>query len=98
MIDRDINKQNILIIVFDTLSAENISLYGYARETMPNLSRIADRATVYHQHYAGGPFTTPGTASLLTGTYPWTHRAFGIQGKVIDKFIDKNIFSLFSDY
>lgn len=59
--------KNVLIIVFDTLSAANISAYGYPRATMPNLARIAERATVYHNHYSGGNFTTPGTSSLLTG-------------------------------
>src|SRR6266508_3062077 len=67
---------NVIILVFDTLSARHLSLYGYSRLTSPNLTRFADRAIVYHRHYAAGNFTSPGTASLLTGTYPWTHRAF----------------------
>ena len=66
---------NVLILLFDALSAKHISTYGYPRETMPNLTRFAQQATVYHAHYSGGNFTTPGTASLLTGTYPWSHRA-----------------------
>src|SRR5688572_25448852 len=65
------DKKNVLIVVFDAFSARHISLYGYDRLTTPNLSRLADRAVVYHNHYAGGNFTTPGTASLLTGTLPW---------------------------
>jgi arylsulfatase A-like enzyme len=85
---------NILILVFDAFSAYHSSLYGYRRQTTPNLSRFADRATVFHSHYAGGNFTTPGTASLLTGTYPWSHRALHIQGTVLDEFRHKNIFSL----
>jgi hypothetical protein len=32
-------RQNVLVIVFDAFSAYNISLYGYRRETMPNLAR-----------------------------------------------------------
>ena len=34
---------NILIVVFDALSASNLSLYGYHRKTTPNLERFADR-------------------------------------------------------
>jgi hypothetical protein len=67
--------QNVLVVVFDAFSGLNIPLNGYIRETTPNLSRLAKRAIVYHNHYAGSNFTTPGTASLLTGTLPWTHRA-----------------------
>ena len=58
---------NVIIIVFDAFTAYNISLYGYQRETTPNLARLAKQAIVYHNHYSGGSFTTPGTASLLTG-------------------------------
>lgn len=83
---------NILIIVFDALSAANMSLYGYARQTTPNVDRFAERATVYHRHYAGGNFTTPGTASLLTGVYPWSHRALHVYGQVTGEFGRHNLF------
>jgi arylsulfatase A-like enzyme len=53
---------------------------------------------VYHNHHAGGNFTTPGTASLLTGTFPWTHRALGYYDNVEESFINKNIFSAFPNH
>jgi arylsulfatase A-like enzyme len=86
---------NILILVFDALSAFNSSLYGYNRDTTPNLSRFAERATVYNNHYAAGNFTSSGTASLLTGTYPWTHRALQLHGTVDENLVRHNIFNLF---
>lgn len=92
------DKQNVIIIVFDALSAHNISLYGYPRQTMPNLVRLAEKAVVYHNHYAGGNFTTPGTASLLTGVLPWRHRAINNNGTVISTFAKKSIFAAFQDY
>jgi arylsulfatase A-like enzyme len=85
---------NILILVFDALSARHISLHGYQRQTTPNLCRFAERATVFHRHYSAGNFTTPGTASLLTGTFPWTHRGIHLYGTVADDFVDKTLFSL----
>jgi arylsulfatase A-like enzyme len=88
---------NIFILVFDTLSAKHMSLYGYPRNTTPNMSRFADRAVVFHRHYAGGNFTTSGTASLLTGTYPWSHRALHLHGRVLNKYEDRNIFNFFAD-
>lgn len=90
--------QNVLVIVFDTWSSYHVSLYGYPRETMPNLAKLTERAVVYHNHYAGGNFTTPGTASLLTGVHPWTHRAFQPGGKVVESLISKNIFSAFDNF
>jgi arylsulfatase A-like enzyme len=91
-------KQNVLVIIFDALSALNISLYGYGRKTTPNLARLAKRAVIYHNHYAAGNFTTPGTASLLTGTLPWTHRAFRPLSGVADSVVSHNIFNAFEDY
>ncbi len=91
-------QQNVLIVVFDAFSAYHISMYGYARQTTPNLARLAERAVVFHNHYAGGSFTTPGTASLLTGTLPWTHRAFQSKSVVADPYVSRNFFSAFQDY
>jgi arylsulfatase A-like enzyme len=90
--------QNVIVFVYDTWSAYHISLYGYQRETTPNIARLADRAVVYHKHYAGGNFTTPGTASILTGTLPWSHRAFQPGGRVADPFVKQNVFSAFDNY
>ena len=93
------HEENILIIIFDALSAHHLSLYGYSRETMPNLTRLAERGTIFHNHYSGGNFTTPGVATLLTGTYPWTHRAFNLGGETVVKGREKNnLFSVFSDF
>ena len=91
--------QNVIVIVFDAFSAYNISLYGYQRETTPNIARWAEQAVVYHNHFAGGNSTMPGTASLLTGTLPWKHRAFGLDKKMVEEsFVEKNIFSAFQNH
>ncbi len=94
----DANMPNILIILFDALTALNISFLGYGRETMPYLTQLADKATVYHNHYASGNFTTPGTASLLTGTYPWTNRGIFPGKPMAKEFLTKNIFHLLDQY
>jgi arylsulfatase A-like enzyme len=91
------DKPNIIVLVFDAMSARNLSVYGYPRKTTPGLERIADRATVYHSHYSAGNFTTSGTASMLTGLYPWTHRGINLGGMINQKFADHNIFSLMKD-
>ena len=85
---------NIIIFVFDAMTARNLSLYGYPRKTTPNFEKFAEKATVYHAHHSGGNFTTPGTASLLTGMYPWTHRALNDAGLVLRSLAERNIFNL----
>ena len=96
--NRDTNKANILIILFDAWSAANTSLYGYNRQTTPNLERLVNKAVVYHNHYSGGNFTTPGTASLLTGSLPWSHRAYLLNETVHPTYARKSIFHTFKDY
>lgn len=92
------NQQNVLVIVFDAWSAYHMLLHGYSRDTMPNLAKLADQAVVYHNHYAGGNYTTPGTASLLTGTHPWRHRAFQPGGRIPEALVLENIFSAFENH
>ncbi|MBE7433492.1 MAG: sulfatase-like hydrolase/transferase [Anaerolineales bacterium] len=96
--EKQSEQQNVLVVVFDAFSSYNISLYGYPRETTPNINRLSERAVRYHNHYAGGNFTTPGTASLLTGVLPWTHRAFQPAGTVTERYVNRNLFSAFKDY
>jgi arylsulfatase A-like enzyme len=94
ILDRNDDLPNVIVLVFDTLSARHMSLYGYQRRTTPNIDRLANQATVYHRNYAGGNFTSPGTASLLTGSYPWSHRSLHLYGTVLEEYATKNIFSL----
>lgn len=94
---QDIRK-NVIVVVFDAFSAYHISLYGYQRKTTPNLAKLAKRAVVYHNHFAGSNFTTSGTASLLTGTLPWTHRALLPNGVVAEPFVTRNFFHAFQNY
>jgi arylsulfatase A-like enzyme len=90
---------NIIILIFDAMSANHLSIYGYPRKTTPNFERFAKRATVYHSNYAPANFTSSGTATLLTGMNPWKHRAFNIGGVVTRELIKNNLFNLLgNDY
>jgi arylsulfatase A-like enzyme len=69
------DRPNIILLTIDALSAPHMSLYGYARPTTPQLARFAQGAVTFDRAYANGNYTTPGIASILTGTLPWTNRA-----------------------
>lgn len=86
-------KPNIIVIIFDALSAMHLSTYGYPRQTSPNLERFASQATVYHNHHSAGNFTTPSTASLFSGTYPWTHRAYNLSSLISPQVQPHNLFA-----
>lgn len=93
------DRSNFIIILFDAMSARHMSLYGYGRETTPELARFAEHCSVYHTHYAASNFTTSGVASMLTGMYPWKHRALTQGGIVKRDVIRYNPYTLLgSDY
>ena len=91
------NTPNIIILVFDAMSQRHVSLYTYPRPTMPHLEKFAERGTVYHNHYSGGTFTSAGTASLLTGLYPWSHRVLHLAARVTEGHAAHHIFATLSE-
>lgn len=64
---------NVLVIVVDTLRADHLSTYGYARPTSPNLTRIAEQGVLFQNAMAPSSWTLPSHASMLTGLYPHEH-------------------------
>jgi arylsulfatase A-like enzyme len=62
--------RNVLLIILDTVRAANLSVYGYHRETTPNLARLALRGVRFDQAFSAAPWTLPSHASLITGHWP----------------------------
>ena len=92
-------RPNIIVIVLDSMSAHNLSLYGYPNPTTPFLESFANVSTVYHRHYTPGTFTPSGTASLLTGKIPPSHRVTKVMARIPERLAPQNIFNLLSqDY
>jgi arylsulfatase A-like enzyme len=66
---------NLLLVVLDTVRADRLSSYGYARPTTPELDAFAHDAIRYERFWSTAPWTLPGHASLFTGAYPMRHGA-----------------------
>jgi arylsulfatase A-like enzyme len=62
--------RNVLLIVWDTVRAANLSLHGYSRPTTPNLESLARRGTRFDLAFATSSWTLPSHASLFTGRWP----------------------------
>jgi arylsulfatase A-like enzyme len=73
---------NVILITLDTVRADHLSVYGYARETTPALKKFADEAVLYRNAVAPADFTLPSHASLFTGLYASAHGAY-ITPKVV---------------
>jgi arylsulfatase A-like enzyme len=60
----------VLILIWDTARARNLSLYGYGRKTTPALERFAARGTVFDRAVSTTSWSLPAHASIFTGRYP----------------------------
>jgi arylsulfatase A-like enzyme/Flp pilus assembly protein TadD len=66
--------RNLLLITIDTLRADHVGAYGYARARTPALDSLA-RGVLFEKAYAAAPITLPSHATILTGRYPPGHGA-----------------------
>ena len=70
-----LNGPNVLLITWDTVRADHLSLHGYERNTTPNLDKFAATATVFPRAAASGDMTLSTHASIFTGVSVRSHRA-----------------------
>jgi len=68
-------RPNILLITMDTVRRDHVSVFGYEKDTTPNLRQFAGGATRYDRAISSDGFTLPTHASMFTGLYPGWHGA-----------------------
>ena len=85
---------NIILVTFDALSADHMSIYGYGRKTTPNFDAFCESANVFTTMIANGNWTPPTTASLILGKYPLTHRISYITPDEIFPYRHENLANL----
>lgn len=69
-------RPNLVVIVMDTTRADHLSVYGYKRDTTPNLRKLAEDSAVFPNAIAASDVTLTSHSSLFTGMYPSWHGAF----------------------
>jgi arylsulfatase A-like enzyme len=67
---RDRDDLNVIFIVIDMLRADRLGAYGYARQTSPNLDRLAATSIRFRAVESQSSWTKASMASLWTGKYP----------------------------
>ncbi len=58
---------NVLVVIWDAARAQSLSLYGAERPTTPELTRLAQSATVFDHAFATSSWSLPSHASMYTG-------------------------------
>lgn len=66
---------NVLLLVWDTVRAQNTTPYGYARDTTPRIAALAERAVVFEGARSASRFTFTSHLSMLSGQHPSDHGA-----------------------
>ena len=61
---------NVVLISMDTVRADHLSTYGYARKTSPNVDRLAKESVVFEQAISQSSWTLPAHGAIMTGLYP----------------------------
>jgi arylsulfatase A-like enzyme len=70
-------RPNVILVSIDTLRADHLGMYGYARDTSPSLDRLARKSTLFLQAVAQAPNTSPSQMALLTSLYYSVHGLTG---------------------
>jgi arylsulfatase A-like enzyme len=60
-------KLNLVFFGLDSLRRDHMSLYGYKRQTTPNLTKYLSDGVVFENCFAPSIPTTPGYTSMMTG-------------------------------
>ena len=71
-----VSKQpNVVLVILDAVRADHLSLYGYRRDTTPNLNELAKSSAIYRRAIATSDMTLSTHASMFTGLYASWHGA-----------------------
>jgi arylsulfatase A-like enzyme/Tfp pilus assembly protein PilF len=63
-------RPNVLLVTIDTVRADRIGAYGYAKAATPNIDRLAREGVRFADATSQAPLTGPAHAAILTGRYP----------------------------
>jgi len=74
--------QNLILISIDTLRADRLGCYGYARPTTPFLDRQAHAGVLFADATAPSSWTYPSHAALFTGLYPGRNGATRLEQRM----------------
>ena len=65
----------VLLITADQWRGDSLGCLGHPVSVTPNLDRLAAEGTTFTRHYTPSTPCGPARTTLLTGLYPFIHRA-----------------------
>lgn len=95
--DYNYSNTNLVFISIDTLRADHLGVYGYRRNTSPNIDKFADQKILFTNFFTVVPKTGPSMVSFFTGKRINSHGVVSNMSKIKK---DENVLADFlpSDY
>lgn len=78
---------NVILIVVDSLRADQLSFYGYQKSTTPSIDNFVCDSILFRNTIASAPWTSPSIGNILTSQYPGVLGYLDKTIKLDDKFI-----------
>jgi len=75
-------RPHIVLYLVDTLRADHLTSYGYAKPTSPFVDSLVPESAVFENAIAQGPWTVPSVTSLMTSTYTSVHGMVNLEQRV----------------
>jgi arylsulfatase A-like enzyme len=67
------NTPDVVIVTIDTLRADRVGCYGYAKAHTPTLDRLSTEGTMFTHAVSHVPLTRPSHLSIFTGLFPFQY-------------------------
>lgn len=78
---------NIILISLDTLRADRLGIYGYAKNTSPAIDDFAKKSILFENAFSNSNWTLPSHMSIMTSLYPSEHSVLTENQKLPSKKI-----------
>lgn len=83
---QDFDDFNVVLIVVDTLRADHLGCYGYARNTSPEIDSLAESSIIFEMAFSNSSITPESISSLFTGRRPSHGGHTGLAARPHDSF------------
>ena len=81
------DRPNILLVSIDTLRADHVGCYGYAKPTTPHLDALAADGVRFDRALSNSPWTLPSHVTMLTGQEVGVHNVRFSQSTLADSAV-----------
>ena len=82
-------RPHIFIFLIDGCHVSHLGVYGYKRDTSPNIDRFAEDSVIFDNAYANATFTRSSVATIFTGFFPHRHKL-----RILTHRLPKGLFML----